>query len=285
MTTIGTTGSVGPLGGKLPKENLEAQKKLTPDLGAALANNDVKNLAPGEQEPLNANNLDYSNFAKDDRARAADTVRAILDRVNDEVREHNHDFPANPYILDESSCPNPAEYTKAKYGDKDEAFHAWKADVEAWLNDRLDELKKAETKGEEAMHNQQMQAIYQLWGQFGVTQQMLNSYCQMTNQSLMQLGNITVAKANEIIAVVGNSTEYLASKIDNTTGFIVGQIHNAENNIISDLETPDTGSGIDNSTEELPDTGETLPENGGGGGTAQLPPNTRIGEPWEEFTE
>lgn len=286
MTTVGTMGGMDPLK-KVPTESLTAKEKK-PDVAGALVNNQSEVKTPQAQQQLNPNDLDYSNFVKNDRARAADKVRDSLDRVNGEVREHNRDFPANPYILDTSTFPNPANYTKARYGNKDEAFHAWKADVEIWKNDRLDELEKAETKGEEAMHNQQMQAIYQLWGQFGVTQQMLNNYCQITNQNLFNLGNITVQKANEIIAVVNNNTGYITNELNQATGFLADEIHNAKDSVISNAYqdeawgSPGWGEGVTPPAVAVPTDGN-LPENGcdptdweddsGPTATEQLPEN------------
>ena len=88
-------------------------------------------------KPLEAYQIDYSAFAKKERADAKEFAEEKLADLRKVVNQFNLDFPKRQYVIDYSSFPKPENFTQYK---KNEAFDAWKDSVKKWVSARQDEV-------------------------------------------------------------------------------------------------------------------------------------------------
>lgn len=88
-------------------------------------------------KPLEAYQIDYSAFAKKERADAKEFAEEKLADLRKVVNQFNLDFPQRQYVIDYSSFPKPENFTQFK---KNEAFDAWKDSVKKWVSERQDEV-------------------------------------------------------------------------------------------------------------------------------------------------
>ena len=88
-----------------------------------------------QNKKLKAQELNYSEFPKANRADASQFAERSLNEVKDLARTFNADYPDEPYIVDYNEFPRPEIFQKNNYGGKDKAYTAWKNAVIEWVED------------------------------------------------------------------------------------------------------------------------------------------------------
>lgn len=192
-----------------------------------------------QTKPLTANDLDYSNFKKRDRASAAEKARGALDRVKDGVRRFNAEGNGY-YNLDLTTFPRPEKYTKDRYGGKDEALSAWKDDVDEWVGDQEEAMLLLKSNNIGNLAQQFINAIntgfFNIYLQMGITRDEIQQVYNELNGNISAIKVELDRKASQIMNHSSSEAQALHQHLDDVDGRLYGDILDAQDVIVGALK-------------------------------------------------
>jgi len=145
---------------------------------------------------------DFSQF----KGKKDDALGCVNDAIN-AVKTTAVVLNLDPNDIDYSDFPDPTNYTsKDSYDEWCQAVNDWKSLATL----RLSQLKNDQSNKQ---HEKEMNAIYQIYKQLGVTQEMIKEYCESTNQSLEDIKHNTQENADKIKAHIDTKTQELENDI------------------------------------------------------------------------
>ena len=194
-------------------EQEKASEELQNSFGCGVAEN------TSTAENNKPTKLDFTGFAKENRAAAAVKARDSLNEVRDLTRQFNADFPNKSYSPKYADFPKPEDYDKKNYGTKKDAFEAWKDDVDIWKEDAKQDIATMRSKNIDNLQKQNLAGLKAIYCKLGLTEDFIATTFQELQgdiQSVKEKLDKAVKDINANTNRVGNRV--IANDNRNTAG-------------------------------------------------------------------